>query len=152
MSKPARHDLKFHSIDDLLSDAGSLKISGYEKTGQWDLAMVLDHLGKAMNAPWAADAQRVPWPFSIVARLLIRRMVSRQFYPTIKFPSPKSMRPDPNVSLENADAAFREAAEKIKACNGPTIAGTPFGTLPLDDFVKMHLLHGAHHLGFLTPA
>ena len=37
---------------------------------------------------------------------------------------------------------------------GPTSGAVdvpPFGKLPVDDFLKIQLLHGAHHLSFLQP-
>ena len=150
MGTPARPDLVFNSIDELLADAARLRDGGHEQLGKWTLAMILDHLGKAMNGPWS-DQSRVPWPFSIGARALIHRMVQRDRYPNFTFPVPPGMKPSKTVSLADANAAFCSAAEKVKACTGPVVENTPFGTLPLHDFVKMHLLHGAHHLGFLKP-
>jgi hypothetical protein len=148
MAKPARPELIFRSIDEMLADVARLRAGPYQKAGQWDLGMILDHLGKAMTVP-PVDQKPVPWPINIVARALIRRMAKRQFYPPFKFPAPKGMRPTPNIPLESAEPMFRAAAEKLKSLPGPTISDTPFGTLALDDFVKLQLLHGAHHLSFL---
>jgi hypothetical protein len=150
MAKPARPDLVFRSIDELLADAARLKAGPYKKAGEWDLPMILDHLAKAMEIPFTTQ-KPVPWPFNMVARGMIHLVARRRFYPSMKFPAPKAMRPTPNTPLESADAAFRAAAQKIKSFEGPTVSGTPFGTLALKDFVKMHLLHGAHHLSFLRP-
>ena len=149
MAKPARPELIFRSIDDLLADAQRLGSGPYEKAGQWDLAMILDHLGKEMQLP---SPTTVPGPVAIVARYFIRRMARHDFYPPFTFPAPKDMRPTPNIPLETADGAFRAAAEKIKAMNGPWVTGTAFGPVPRADFVKLHLLHGAHHLSFLRPS
>jgi hypothetical protein len=33
--------------------------------------------------------------------------------------------------------------------SGPIVADTPFGDLSLDEFIKLQLLHCAHHLSFL---
>ena len=148
MAKPARPDLIFLSIDDLLADAERLRCGSYEKAGQWDLPMILDHLGKAMEVPSPVQ-KPVPWPVSVIARAFIRRMTRRGIYPSFKIRAPKAMQPTPNIPLETADAAFRAAAGKMKSFTGPTVEGTPFGPLPREDFVKLHLLHGAHHLSFL---
>jgi hypothetical protein len=148
MAKPARPELIFHSIDDLLADAARLRAGPYEKAGEWDLAMILDHLGKAMEIPSPVQ-KSVPWPVSVIARAFIRRMTRRGVYPSFKIRAPKAMQPTPNIPLETADAMFRAAAGKIKTFTGPTVEGTPFGALPREDFIKLHLLHGAHHLSFL---
>jgi hypothetical protein len=151
MAKPARPELIFHSIDEMLADVATLRAAPYRKAGQWDLPMILDHLGKAMAVP-AVGQMPVPAPLRPLARIVIHRMAKRQFYPPFKFPAPKAIRPTPDIPLETADAAFCTAAEKLKSMTGPTISDTPFGTLELDDFVRLQLLHGAHHLSFLFPA
>jgi hypothetical protein len=148
MAKPARPELIFRSIDDLLADADRLRSGPYDKAGQWDLPMILDHLAKAMTLPASTT---VPAPVAIVARYFIHRMARHDFYPPFTFPSAKSMLPTPSISLESAEPAFRSAAEKIKTLNGQWVTGTPFGPLPRADFIKLHLLHGAHHLSFLSP-
>jgi hypothetical protein len=149
MAHRARPDLIFHSIDEMLADAGRLQLGPYEKTGEWDLPMILDHLGKAMKIPY--EGMAVPWPANVVVRALIHRMTKRMKYPTIRFIAPKGMKPTPGIPLETASAAFVAAAENIKTLSGPTVGSTPFGAVPLDDYVKLQLLHGAHHLSFLLP-
>jgi hypothetical protein len=76
MAKPARPELIFHSIDEMIADAQRLKAGPYEKAGQWDLAMILDHLARAMETP-PSNQRPVPWPFNIVARGFIHQMAKR---------------------------------------------------------------------------
>jgi hypothetical protein len=149
MSKPARPALVFGSIDEMIADADRLRARPYEKTGEWDLPMILDHLGKAMTLPY--EGMKVPWPINFIARVMIHRMATRMKYPGFRISAPKAMKPTVGISLETAEAAFRVAAEKVKGLTGPTVSGTPFGTVPIDDYIKLHLLHGAHHLSFLAP-
>ena len=84
MSTPARPDLKFASIDDMVADADRLR-GGYARAGQWDLGMVLDHLAKTMSGPFAGG-RSAPWPISAVVRAGVRRMVAKQTYPSVKIP------------------------------------------------------------------
>lgn len=148
MAKPARPYLKFQSYDEMLADVDRLRSDGYTKAGQWDLAMILDHLGKGMNAPWIPQ-MKVPWPFSLVAQAMIRRMVAKRYYPNIKFPAPKAMQPTPGISIEMAYPAFMTTVEKIKNYPQPIMKNTPFGDVPTELWQQLHLLHGAHHLAFL---
>ncbi len=152
MAKPARPELIFHSVDEMLADVDRLRGGSYEKTGQWDLPMILDHLAKSMHTMQTCEGMKpVPKPLDIVARLGVHLVTKRKYYPGIKFSAPKEMRPTVGIPLEAAEAAFRQAAEQVKAINTPTVSGTPFGTMMSDDFVKLQLLHGAHHLSFLRP-
>ena len=149
MAKPARPDLKFSSYDEMLADVERLK-GGYDKTGQWDLPMILDHIGKGINAPWIPQ-MKIPWPGSLIAQAIIRRMVNKQYYPNIKFHAPKAMQPTAGIPMETAYPAFIATVEKVKNYPDPVMKNTPFGDVPTELWQKLHLLHGAHHLAFLTP-
>jgi hypothetical protein len=149
MAKPARPKLIFNSIDEMVADADRLGSGPYDKAGQWDLPMILNHLSKAMDS-FATAQTPVRWPLDIVARVGIHLMAKRKYYPPISISAPKEMQPAASVPLETAQAEFRAAAEKVKAFKGPKVSGTPFGTLPLEDFIKLQLLHGAHHLSYLS--
>lgn len=151
MGKPARPDLVFGSFGDMLADVQRLRDGSYRRSGEWDLAMILDHLAKAMNYPWDPQTRPMRWPGRVVARWVIHRMVQRGVYPSFQVPAPKSMRPTPDIPLDTANAALRAAVERVQSLSGPTVPGTPFGQMPLEDFVKLHLLHGAHHLSYLAP-
>jgi hypothetical protein len=150
MAKPARPELIYRSIDDMLADVDRLKSGPYDKAGQWDLPMILDHLAKAMNS-FLPGAKPLPWPVNVVARVGVHLMAKRTYYPGIKWTAPKSMTPPSGIPLEQAEPEFRTAAEKIKSFTGEKIEGTPFGAISREDLLKLHLLHGAHHLSFLRP-
>jgi len=134
----------------MIADVDSLR-HGYEKAGQWDLGMVLDHLTKGMSGPFTGGGWNLPWPVGATLRALMHRMAERGRYPSMKFPAPKAMRPTPGVDVEAARAAFRAAAERVKALTGETVVWPPLGRMPTADFVAVQLLHGAHHLGYLRP-
>lgn len=149
MSKPARPDLRFDSLDEMLADVDRLRSGPTEQAGQWNLAMILDHMAKAINAHDNPKVKPMRRPLRWIVRAAVHRIVRRGRYPSIKFPAPKRMQPDPNVSLESTYAEFRAAVESLRAITSPILTDTPFGDLPVDEFVKLQLLHGAHHLGFL---
>ena len=150
MSKPARPDLRFDTVDAMLADADRLR-AGYERAGQWDLGMVLDHLTKSMLAPLAPGQRDVPWPVSAIGRVLVRGLVRRGRYPRVKFPVLPALRPTPGIDVDAARAAFGAAAERVRDLPGETVACPPIGTLATSDFRGLHLVHGAHHLSFLRP-
>jgi hypothetical protein len=149
MPNRARPDLKYHSLDEVLADVDRLRSGPVEQAGQWNLAMTLDHMAKAMSAHDNPKVKPMPWPVRWIVRAGVHRMVRRGRYPSIKFPAPKRALPDPNVSLESACAKFRVVVEGLRTMQGPIVANTPFGDLSLDEFQKLQLLHAAHHLSFL---
>lgn len=149
MSNPARPDLKFNCVDDLVSDAEKLRVGPYDRAGQWDLPMILDHLAKAMGGPFQPGVKNLPWPISAMGRFVMHRFAQRTTYPQIKFPAPKAMRPTNGIELEPAYQEFLTAARQVQSAGGEMIEWPPFGAMKLEDFRKIQLLHGAHHLSFL---
>ncbi len=150
MAKPARPELVFRNLDEMLADVDRLKAGPYEKTGQWELPQILDHLTKGVNACLAHE-KAVPWPLDIAVRVAVHLINKRTYYPPFKFHAPKDMQPATDISLDQADTAFRAAIEQIKSLPGPVVPHTAFGKMPLADLIKLQLLHGAHHLSFLRP-
>jgi hypothetical protein len=149
VSKPARPDLKFNCIDDLIADADQLRAGPYERAGQWDLAMILDHLAKSMGSPFKPGGKYFPWPARIIVQFAMGLFARRKMYPAIVIPAPEMIRPTPGIALEPAYAEFITTARQVQTAGGETIQVPPFGRLKLDDFRKIQLLHGAHHLSFL---
>jgi len=148
LSKPARPDLKFNSFDEMITDAQKLRAGPYDRAGQWDLAMILDHLGKSMNMPFAGG-KNLPWPATVIGRFVLHRFAQRTTYPMVKFPAPKGIRPISGIELEPAFTEFLTAARRVEDASDETIQWPPFGRILLEDFRKIQLLHGAHHLSFL---
>jgi hypothetical protein len=149
MANRARPDLKYNSLDEMLADVDRLRGGPVEQAGQWNLAMTLDHMAKAMAAHDNPAVKPMRRPLRWIVRAAVYRMVRRGRYPSMRFPAPKRMRPDPNVSLESTYAEFRASVESLQTMQSPIVTDTPFGDLSRDEFIKLQLLHGAHHLGFL---
>ena len=149
MSKPARPGLKFNNLDELVADVDQLNAGPYEKAGRWDLPMIVDHLAMTMNGPFGSGAKNIPWPAGPVVRFVFHRIAQRKTYPHVKFPAPKIIQPKSGVSMDVVHAELIRGIDRLNAVTGETIDCPPFGTLLLEDFKKMQLLHGAHHLSFL---
>jgi len=54
-----------------------------------------------------------------------------------------------------ADAAdvdrFLATLERFKSFRDPFAPHRLFGEMPFDDYVRLHMIHCSHHLGFLAP-
>ena len=151
MGTPARPDLHFDSVDAMLADVEHLR-RGYDKAGQWDLGMVLDHLAKSMSPPFAAGQKNLPWPVPSIARVMIAAMARRKTYPMgVTIPALPSIRPTPGVDVDAAYDHFRDIAGKVKTLPADVTPFPPVGRVPTGDFLGLQLLHAAHHLSFLRP-
>ena len=151
MPNPNRPDLRFDSYDQLLADVQSLHTAGWEKAGQWTLAMICDHLARWTNGMLDEGLPHVPGPFQWIPRLIIHRMVRKQSYPSIVFPAPSTLKPAIDLSESAAIASMTTAINRLQQLAGPVVETHPFGAIAADDFRGMTLLHAAHHLGFLQP-
>jgi hypothetical protein len=149
MARPYRENLQFNSYDQLLADAQHLHTTGREKAGQWPLAMICDHVARWINSMLGEGLPHIPGPFQWIARLIIRRMVRKQKYPTLKFHALAAVQPSADISEADALAKLAAAISRLQQLTGPTVPTHPFGPIPADDFRGMTLLHAAHHLAFL---
>lgn len=147
MPKPARPDLAFHNFDEMLADIEQLR-HGYQQTGNWTLSMAVDHLAKAFTGE---GMKPMPAPVAAVARSGIHWIAERNKYPQFKMPAPKQFRPTPGLPLDEPLTRLKHAVKQLQAVPGPTLSPTPFGTVSLEDFRKLQLLHAAHHLSYLRP-
>ena len=81
----------------------------------------------------------------------MHQFAKRKTYPNIKFPAPKMIQPKPDINVDTAYAEFKKYAEMLRELKGETVNSPPFGVLSVSDYVKIQLLHGAHHLSYLRP-
>jgi len=151
MPIPSRPELHFNSFDELLADLEKLHTSGWEKSGQWSLAQVCDHLARGMNCMLDGGMPYIPGPFRWIARAMVRRMVRKQKYPSLKVSAPKAMKPVPDITEAAAILDVQAAVARLQQLSGSTVYVHPFGVLSMHDFHQMVLLHAAHHLAYLRP-
>jgi hypothetical protein len=104
--------------------------------------VVSDPSSKSMPRPlqWVARRFALPW------------ILKRRGMPA-KAPMPKLLRHDSPTppSIDEAMAALEGAIVRARALPGTTIAHPAMGTIPLDDWHRLQLIHAAHHLSFLVP-
>ena len=148
-----RRRLDFRSYDALLADVARLRDQGYDRAGNWQLPQILAHLARTMDVVVDRAAKPMPRPLRWVARrLALPWVLKRRRMPT-GVPIPPMVRdasptpPAPDV----AAAALEAAIARARAHAGPTIGHPALGTIALDDWHQLQLIHAAHHLSFLVP-
>ncbi|AMV35813.1 DUF1569 domain-containing protein [Planctomyces sp. SH-PL62] len=156
-TEPKRRELKFSSLDEAVRDAESLRERGYTRLGRWGLAQACGHLADWITFPM--DGFPAPptllRPFLFVARhtvgpLAARRVLAKGEMPA-GAPTMKETVPDPGGDEAQAIDRLRRAVERFEASTGPYQPSHLFGRLDRDEWMRLQLIHCAHHLGFLRP-
>src|SRR5260370_18837753 len=102
MANPARPELHFNSIDNVIADVDAVPGRPCEHTGNWDLPRMLDHLAKGFSIPYMTNPPRVAWPARGIARFFVRRMLRADRYPNFSAPMPKELTPTDTISPDQA--------------------------------------------------
>jgi len=145
-----RRELDLRDFDALIAELDRLLASGYDRTGQWDLAAICRHLNIAMTMTMDGFKFKAPLVFRILGPMVRGSFFrTRKIKPGLKAPS--------GTLFESAgdDAAavaqFKATIERFRGF-GPINVAHPFmGQLTTDQWHDFHLIHASHHLSFLVP-
>jgi hypothetical protein len=152
-----RRDLKFATLDEAVREAEALHERGYRKAGEWDLAQACGHLAQWIDFPMDGfpSPPAILKPFLFVARhtvgpIAARRVLAKGEMPA-GAPTMKETVPPPGGDEPRAIEALRRSIERFEKYDGPFQPSHLFGHLNRDEWMKLQLLHCAHHLGYLVP-
>jgi hypothetical protein len=147
----SQRPLNFKQFDEAVAEVDRLHSGGYSRAGTWDLAQTLDHLTYFIAGSLDGHPYRVPW----LMRFLFGRYVLRRILKTRRMGAgnPTPQRPLPQLGGDEATAIarFKQVVERLRTHTGEMHASPFFGHLTPDQWRELHLIHCAHHLGFLTP-
>lgn len=150
----ARRDIDFHSGEEVIADIEHLRKAGYEKTKNWNLTQVCQHLAGTMNGgmdgfgfrlPWILRATVVKWVFAY--SLKKRKLMNGA--PT--FPS---LQPKAEDNADD-DAVIDHCIETIRRAisfDGSMEDYALLDNLSVEDWRAFMWLHASHHLSFLVPS
>ena len=157
MNSPQRRHLTFASLDAVVRDVEELAAKGYEKTGNWDLAQMCNHLVEWIKYPLDGYPKiplfirPVVWLMKVTVgkrtgRALIEGRGMKpgtQTLPQTVFPGGQ----DEAAAVAN----YKAVVERWKAHTGPLHVSPLFGTLTRDEWNRAQCGHAAHHLSLLVP-
>jgi hypothetical protein len=141
-----RRKLHFADTNAVAADIGRLR-AGYTRAGNWSLPQACWHLSKALRfsmrpGPWdPVHPGKTRWLLPVI--LIAGRIPSGVHAP--ERVTPASDVPDAAID------EFLTALEELKHYKGEFAPHPKFGTIKRRGFYKLHLIHCAHHFGFLTP-
>jgi hypothetical protein len=145
-----QRQLDFKDFAEVVAEVDRLHTNGYRKLGQWDLAQVCNHTAYFIQGSLDGFTFRVPWLLKVLfGRLLLRRILKRRRM-SAGGPTPQKPLPEPGGDEALAVANFKQVVEKFQAHTGDLHASPFFGYLTPQQWWDLHLIHCAHHLGFLA--
>lgn len=147
-----RRTLKFESLDDLLRDAEQVSSRPARTLGNWSVAQIVDHLGKALQISFNGPQVCAPWHVRLILAPLIRpTMLSKGMPAGFSLPTRMtSFLPEVDPDLETVLQKLGMWLDRLKK-EAPTFKHPAFGALSHADWIRLHLRHGELHLSFIVP-
>lgn len=144
-------DLSFASFDEVRAELDRLRRTGYDKAGVWDLAQVCDHLNYFMAGTIDGHQFRVPWIFKVIfGRMVLKRILTQRKMKRGVF-TPQKPLPASGGDEDATVNKLKETIGRFEAHRGDFVDSPFFGHLTPEQWHEMHLIHAAHHLGYLIP-
>src|SRR5262249_51971549 len=141
--------LAFTGRDDVVAELERLQRGGYVRRGAWDLFQTCHHLSYFIEGSLDGHQFRTPWLLKVLfGRLVLRRILKSG---KMKAGGPTPQKPLPAAGGDEAAAVARltKALDRLFAHQGELHASPFFGYLTPQEWRRLHLIHCAHHLGFL---
>lgn len=147
----APQDPELKNFDEVLAYAERLHQNGYDRTGKWDLAQVLDHLTYFMNGALGGYTFKVPWIIkALLGKPVLRSILSKKRMKRGVF-TPQKPLPAPGGDEAASLARFRDIVQRTINHQGEFQPSPFFGKLTRDEALELNLIHCRHHLGYLIP-
>jgi len=157
MKAATPRDLTFASMAEVRQDVETLRANGYAKAGNWNLAQVCKHLGQWISFPVTGYPKTGPVMTFIIVMLrnTLGKRSGREILRTGKFPSRwrtlKITLPPPDTDEAAAIRELDLAIARWEQHAGEFIPSPLFGRLTREEWLRMQLIHCAHHLSHLVP-
>ena len=149
-----RLDLRFSSLSDACADVRALREGGYELTGNWSLAQILDHLNRSLAMTFDGADFGPPAVLRPMIRMIMMPMVRRGAPIKMRATAPGPVKPSSVDELDEQACAdrFYELADRMMAADASFVQPHPMmGKLSREQWLAMQTWHCAHHLSFAVP-
>lgn len=143
--------LDFRTFRDVHDELDRLHHGGYLKLGNWDLAQTCDHLSYFIDGSLDGHKYKVPWILKkLFGRMVLNRILTQRRMKTGVF-TPQNPLPEPGGDEAAAVARLKRSLERLEQHPGEMHASPFFGAMTPQQWRDLHLIHCAHHFGFLQP-
>lgn len=146
MSTMQKRKLNLANVDEVTAEVRRLR-KGYQRTGEWSLPQVCWHLNETMTRTMLTKAVGAV-EVKPEARAMLKKILEEGELPHVE--APKQVVPPEDAEGLEVDR-FLETLERFRKFQGPFAPHRLFGEMAVADYARLHLIHCAHHLGFLVP-
>jgi len=147
---PARRELSFHSLNDVMPDVDRL-LEGHETVGNWSLGQICNHLANAVQL----SVEGIPFRFPWIVRAVVAPWVKGPIFRTGKMREgvklPAKALPKPGLDARAEAEALRAALNYYARVTEPLANHPMFGAMSRAEWDRLHCIHCAHHLSFARP-
>jgi len=145
-------DLDFRKFADVYAELNRLVEYGYTRHGNWTLGQICAHLCIFVEGSMEGfKGPRMPWYKRMLAPLFVRWMLKRRRMPA-GAATPKQCEPPPPTADDRRDVRRLKAIlQRYERHTGPLHPSPYGGNARREVWTEMHLIHCAHHLGYLAP-
>jgi hypothetical protein len=143
-----RRELRFASLDDVMPEVDKL-LAGHVTVGGWSLGQICNHVATAIRITLDAPIRRT----EVTPE---KQAAHRLFLEASRFPdgmqAPLSILVPPTGLDDRAEAeSLRSVIDRFQPFDGPLPSHPKLGPMTKDEWVRFHVMHCAHHLGFAVP-
>jgi hypothetical protein len=146
-----RRRLDFKNWDEALADVDRLRAAGYDRSGNWDLSQIVDHVGEGFRTALRGTDHRAAWIVRKVFGPIILQRIFRQRRMKAGIKVPDWWLPGPTRDESAAVDRFRADLAAFQAMTTTPFPHPFFGPLTKQQWNELALIHAAHHLSFLIP-
>jgi len=149
---PARRQVEYRELADIVSDVRSLATRPCTTVGAWTFAQNVEHVASAIDMAFDGAGFKAPWlARMIIAPLLKKRVLTKPMRAGFRLPRrAAALLPDSDVELENAVRHLETAISRFES-ETPSHPHPFLGRLTPQEYVQLHLRHAALHLSFVVP-
>lgn len=142
-----RRQLTFQDLDDVLPEVERL-LQGHALAGQWSLAQICHHLSTSIRI--TARPTTDPGPPTAQQAAIRAGFFALGRFPEGR-PSPPPFVPPEGLDVVAESQALAESIRRFAKATGPFPAHPVIGPLTGEEWRQFHVMHAAHHLGFVVP-
>ncbi len=144
--------IRFASPGEVLDEVDRLRQGGYTRHGNWTLGQVCHHCaGLIEMSRRGFPEMKVPLAIRL-SRPLVRWLMLGNAWMPRGMPTLPILEPGVIGGDDAGIERLRREIEAFERHAGPMAASPLLGPLTREQWERIHLIHTAHHLGFLSPA
>ena len=152
-----KRSLSFDNFQSMLDEANRLNENGYTSHGNWTLGQSCGHVAEWLRYPM--DGFPTPpiflrpifWAIKVtMAKRMAKKILNEGFKGGVPT-APESVPKVEELSDAAGIAQLQDVVNRAEQFQGQLLPSPLFGDMDRETWMKVGLLHAAHHLGYLEP-